>query len=217
MQIARWIAKPTSWGIGAVAVVAIGATVVTAQPRETEKDAVEKARKSGYKSSKGRKLKKIVREVQRMDNVRLGESIKGLDKKMSGTSGRWSFEVDGVEMMVITDERADRMRIIAPIVSAEKLDRDALVMLLEANFDRALDPKYTIWQDVIWATYTHPLSPLTKAQFRSAAKQVAALKNTFGSTYSSMDIVFGGAGIGAGAGSGATDADAGKSEDEDPD
>ena len=38
----------------------------------------------------------------------------------------------------------------------------------------------------------HPLSTLTESDLQSAVKQVAALRTTYGTTYSSMDIVFGG-------------------------
>ena len=128
-----------------------------------------------------------------MDNSRLEVEIKKLSKKVSGGVGNWTFELDSAQITIVTDSRADRMRIVSPIIAVDNLDRNDLLTLLEANFDRALDAKYTIYDDVVWAAYVHPLSPLTKSEFKSAALQVAALRNNYGTSYSSSDVVFGGA------------------------
>ena len=152
----------------------------------------------GTAPSRKRTIKRIRRPVQNMDNKRLDTLIRAMSKKVVGRTGGWTFHVDGVEVSVITDEKADRMRIVAAIASAKSLDRKELLVLLEANFDRALDAKYTVFNDVVWATFVHPLSPLTREEFISAAKQVAALHTTYGTSFSSMSIVFGG-GAAAGA------------------
>jgi hypothetical protein len=138
-----------------------------------------------------KKLMRIHRDVARMDNDRLGQLIHSVGRNVEGGRGQWSFHLDGVELMVVTDEGADRMRIISPVAKADKLSREELATLLEANFDRALDAKYTLWRGLVWAVYTHPLAPLTKYQFSSAARQVAALSQNFGTTYSSSAPVFG--------------------------
>ncbi len=138
------------------------------------------------------KLKRLNRDTVRATNDIFESYIKAKDPAFTGRAGSWSFKVDGIELAVITDERADRMRIIAPVVEVADLDKDVLITMLEANFDRALDAKYSVWRGAVWAVYTHPLSPTTKEQFDSAARQVAQLVRTFGTTYSSLDIVFGG-------------------------
>ena len=63
--------------------------------------------------------------------------------------------------------------------------------MLEANFDRALDAKYSIYQDVVWSVYTHPLGELTVEQFKDALNQVARLSQNFGGSYTSTDWIFG--------------------------
>jgi len=143
------------------------------------------------KRGKTSKLKRLNRDTVRATNDILETYIKAKDARYQGRPGSWTFKVDGVELMVITDERADRMRIISPVVEAKDLDQAVLIAMLQANFDRALDAKYSIYQDAVWAVYTHPLSPTTKEQFDSASRQVAQLVKTFGTTFSSLDIVFG--------------------------
>jgi len=127
-----------------------------------------------------------------MNTKALGALIKKETKNHSGVEGNWTFEQDGVRMTLVTDSNADRMRIVAPILDVDKLDRKDLLTLLEANFDRALDAKYTVYNGAVWSAYVHPLSPLTRAEFVSASKQVAALVNTYGTSYSSTGLVFGG-------------------------
>ena len=51
-----------------------------------------------------------------------------------------------VPMMVLTSEQYDRMRIMA-MVGDESLAKDAdLSFLMQANFDRTLDARYTLLQ-----------------------------------------------------------------------
>jgi hypothetical protein len=95
------------------------------------------------------------------------------------------------ELFVITDEQANRMRIMTPIIEEENLDGNDLKVLLEANFDRALDAKYSLYQGFLWSSFTHPLQELTVEQFKDALKQVATLADRYGDTYSSTDLVFG--------------------------
>ena len=53
--------------------------------------------------------------------------------------------------MVITDENADRMRIIVPVTAAEVVSEDLLVRVMQANFDSALDARYAIAKDTLWS------------------------------------------------------------------
>jgi hypothetical protein len=148
--------------------------------------------KKAKTTKKPRRLAKLQREAPRMTNELMGKHLKSLSgNTLKGQKGQWSFTLNGVAMSVVTDSRADRMRIVSPIVSVDKLDRSDLLNLLEANFDRALDAKYTVFDGTVWAAFVHPLSPLTRGELVSAAKQVAALSNSFGTTFSSLDIVFG--------------------------
>jgi len=105
--------------------------------------------------------------------------------------GKWKVIFMQRELFVITDEPANRMRIMTPIIEEENLDQDDMKVLLEANFDRALDAKYSLYQGFLWSSFTHPLEELTMEQLKDAMKQVATLADRYGDTYSSTDLVFG--------------------------
>lgn len=64
--------------------------------------------------------------------------------------------------------------------------------VLEANFHSALDARYATSDGVLYAAFIHPLSPLTEAEVRSAVAQVASLVRSFGTTYSSGELAYGG-------------------------
>ena len=79
-----------------------------------------------------------------MDNERLGRLIQRIDENAEGQPGFWRAIIAGRAVTVITDENADRMRIISPVVQAEDLDPELMFRLLQANFDTALDARYSI-------------------------------------------------------------------------
>ena len=139
-----------------------------------------------------RKLKRVSRVRVPTTNASLDKYLKGLVTKVKRQGNTWSFTYKGVELMIITDERADRMRVVTQISSAKDLGTDALRFLLEANFDRALDAKYAIFKEMVWGVFVHPLSSLSKNELRSAIAQTARLSQTYGTTFSSSDVVFGG-------------------------
>lgn len=102
------------------------------------------------------------------------------------------FTVAGVRMAFIADEAADRMRLVAPVARVADLEPDQLAKLMDANFHTALDARYATSDGVVYAAYIHPLSPLTSEQLDAAMVQVANLVRTFGGSYSSTDMTFGG-------------------------
>ncbi len=127
-----------------------------------------------------------------MNNECLGALINRLDPDADGQPGLWRLTVREREVLVITDERADRMRIISGVAKADALEPALLFRLMQANFDTALDARYAIAKDVLWAAYIHPLGALGDRQFVSGLAQVVNLVLTFGSTFSSGSLTFGG-------------------------
>lgn len=127
-----------------------------------------------------------------MDNVQLEELLAQKGDSIVGTAGRWQVTFQELPMMVITDETNDRMRIIAAIVEVEKLDERILLDCLAANFHSALDVKYAISNDIMWSIFVHPLSALTEEELNSAIEQVYYAAATFGGTYTSTPLLFGG-------------------------
>lgn len=138
----------------------------------------------------GTELKDKNKESSAMNNQRLGQLIKRLDKNVTGPSGFWTFKVEGQTLQVITDERANRMRIISPIVKSESLNKSQLYRLMQANFDSALDARYSIAKGVVWSAYLHPLASLTNEDFVIAVGQVVNLVKTYGSSFSSGLLIF---------------------------
>lgn len=97
-------------------------------------------------------------------------------------------------LLVMTDQRADRMRIMIPIRSfnTQRVDDLQLALIaLHANYDRALDARYAIQDGVLWSAFIHPLSSLTRRDLASALAQVQTLRINTGSSYSSGALIFG--------------------------
>ncbi len=102
------------------------------------------------------------------------------------------YDLDGVHIYLVTDESANRMRLMAGVIEQAKLKEEDLVVLMEANFDRALDAKYALSNNVLWSVFAHPLRELEKEQAIDALYQVKNLVKNYGGTYTSTDFVFGG-------------------------
>lgn len=127
-----------------------------------------------------------------MTNRKIAELLDRLDVEVQGQDGLWRFLVNDVEVTIITDENADRMRIIAPVAETDELLANEYERVLQANFDSALDARYAIAKSVLWSAFIHPLSPLTDRQFIEGLGQVVNLVTTFGTSYHSGSAVFGG-------------------------
>jgi hypothetical protein len=127
-----------------------------------------------------------------MNNEKLELVLRRVATVLDGTPGYWRVELEGRELLAISDEQHNRMRIISPIIEIDKLDGDTAITVLAANFDRALDAKYAISQDILWSVFMHRLKELTEDQIEDGIHQVVALAQNFGSSYSSSNLIFGG-------------------------
>ncbi|MGB1800755.1 MAG: type III secretion system chaperone [Gammaproteobacteria bacterium] len=125
-----------------------------------------------------------------MNNDKMDEVIRRLDDKAEGENGYWVFKIATLSVTVVTDEKADRMRIIIPIIESEKLDEATLYRVMQANFDSALDARYAIAKNILWSAYIHPLASLNEEQFITAIGQTVNLVSSFGTTYSSGLLSF---------------------------
>ncbi|MGR8919196.1 MAG: type III secretion system chaperone [Gammaproteobacteria bacterium] len=132
-----------------------------------------------------------------MDNARIAAVIERLGIEAVGAAGQWRLVVDGRALMIITDEKHDRMRIMGHVTAAEALDEALLTRTMQANFDTALDARYAIARNTLWSVFVHPLSTLSERDFLLGLGQVVNLANTFGSSYSSGLLSFGGGDSGA--------------------
>jgi len=132
-----------------------------------------------------------------MNNKRLENIIRKIDPDATGQAGHWNLIIANLRISIITDEKADRMRIITPIVETKDIDKAVLYRLLQANFDSALDARYSIAKDIIWSTFIHPLGTLNDKEFLEGLGQVVNLVRTYGSTFSSGALTFRGGDSGA--------------------
>jgi len=125
-----------------------------------------------------------------MNNTGLDRLIRKIGANVSGEPGYWQFDAHDCDMLCITDEVHDRMRVMTPVATMSELSPEQVVACLEANFDRALDARYCLREGVLWGAFIHPLNALTDELFESAVRQVAGVRKNFGDSYSSGELVF---------------------------
>ena len=136
--------------------------------------------------------KKTLEPIIAMNNDKLGALVQRFDPAAKGKPGFWHMTYEGVSVYVITDEEANRMRIVVEIADAGQLEKEHLYRLMQANFDSALDARYAIAQNSVWSTFIHPLGSLSEYDFFSGVAQVITLAKTFGSSFSSGALIFNG-------------------------
>lgn len=130
---------------------------------------------------------------EQMTIERLGKLIAAVDKDVEVLSDEaWRFTVAELPVTVIADATHDRMRVIVPIAEADKMGREILIRVMQANFDTALDARYSIARGVLWSAFIHPLGTLTDDDFLSGIGQTVNLARTFGTTFFSGALTFGG-------------------------
>jgi hypothetical protein len=127
-----------------------------------------------------------------MTTSAIGKLLDSYLTELEGESGFWRGMREDVQIFVLSDESHDRMRIMAPVGELKTLETRVLQMLLEANYDRALDAKYAMRGFELWSVSVHPLATLAPDDFASFLDQVVRLVKNTGSTYASSDLVFGG-------------------------
>jgi len=138
------------------------------------------------------KPKEVAREgtmtIKQMDAI-----IKLLDKQAKSLRlGVWQFTIEKNTVIIVTDTKANRMRIMVPIRPAEGLKLEELQRISQANFDTALDSRYAIAQKLLWSVYIHPLSELYPRQFIKGIGQTVNLALGYGKTYNSGLLTYGG-------------------------
>ncbi|MEM9300761.1 MAG: hypothetical protein AAGE01_01540 [Pseudomonadota bacterium] len=125
--------------------------------------------------------------VDRLDGI-----LRRLDSELRHENANWQLTIQERSILVVADAGANRMRIMTPIIRADALPPETWLRMLQANFDSALDARYAIAQDMLFSVFIHPLGSLTPEFLLSGISQVHGAAETFGTTYSSGAIVFGG-------------------------
>ena len=130
-----------------------------------------------------------------MTTTAIGKLLDSYLSELDGKPGFWRGVRDEVEVFVLSDESHDRMRIMAPIGEVREMHPELLQVLLQANYDRALDARYALRGKELWSVTVHPLATLAPDDFASFLDQVVKLVKNTGSTFASSDLVFGGGSI----------------------
>ncbi len=128
----------------------------------------------------------------RMTGSLLEELIRTVvtDFRIEGTV--MEFKYESTAMACVFDRAQNRMRIVAPVVAVSELTPEEIGIILEANFHTALDGRYATSDGMLYAAYIHPLSMLNEQELHSGLRQVASLVTTFGTSYTSGELIFGG-------------------------
>ena len=183
------IAFAGSWPASAQQPDVAGETGKATDKEVNKKDAPDKEQKKSESQAK----KKPAKPEGSMTLARMETIIRRLDEKAKAPQpGSWQFTISERPVIIVTDVTNNRMRIISPVSKAEGMPPELMKRLMQANFDTALDARYAIARGVIWATFIHPLRALHDRQFISAIGQTVNLAITFGTTFSSGGMSFGG-------------------------
>jgi len=127
-----------------------------------------------------------------MTPKKMTEIIQNFDEDARINANQIAFELREREMLLIFDENADRMRVVSGIMQAGSVPEHIHTRMLQANFDAVLDSRYAIASDIVWSVYIHRLSSLSEDDLKSGIAQTYTAAETFGSTYNSGAMVFGG-------------------------
>ena len=125
-----------------------------------------------------------------MTTTAMGKLLDSYLTDLEGENGFWRGNRDEVPVFVFSDDEHDRMRLMAPIGVVEELDSELLHVLLQANYDRALDARYAMRNKELCAVVVHPLATLATDDLPSLFDQVVMLVKNTGTTFSSTELVF---------------------------
>lgn len=124
-------------------------------------------------------------DMERLDTI-LQEQFDGV----STQPGQWRFAINEISLIVLADPNANRMRVVAPVINAEELTSEQIQKMMLSNFHKALDARYAIANGTVVTTFIHPLSSLQERDLLSALNQVSSLAATFGTNYTSGELLF---------------------------
>ena len=127
---------------------------------------------------------------QEMSLTKLDKILNGISDSIVNTKPQWRFKINQVPFICVADSTHNRMRIISPITNSNRLSEELKTASLTANFHTALDVKYAISDNVLWAVFIHPLEELSKEQVLNAVSQVYYANINFGTSFASTSLVF---------------------------
>jgi len=133
-----------------------------------------------------------INRANAMTQDEMEKAVTDVVKVVENKKGYVVFDYKNVRMALISDVKHDRMRFIAPITRYSELTLEQLHKAMDSNFHKSLDARYAESKDVLYSAYIHPMSPLSKTVLIDALDQVATLALTFGTSYTSGVLSYGG-------------------------
>ncbi|MFX0545678.1 hypothetical protein ACEWPL_009050 [Roseovarius sp. S1116L3] len=127
-----------------------------------------------------------------LSGARLETLVRALDPGAVALGNGWRLSIEGQIVLLVTDSAAGRLRVMVPIRSAGDLSAEELQRMMQANFDTALDGRYAIADGLIWSLFVRPIKGLDKTQLISGLAQVVTLAHSYGASYASGSLMFGG-------------------------
>ena len=127
-----------------------------------------------------------------MNQETLEKIIKAMSISSEGEKGAVRFSYSNVRMVLISDIKHDRMRIISRVAEYKDLQPTQIDAVMESNFHKSLDARYALSDGILYSAYIHPLSDLSENQIKSAVQQVANLALSYGREYTSGMLTYGG-------------------------
>lgn len=121
---------------------------------------------------------------------RMSAIILALDPEARSNQNQLYLTIEDVPLVLVADAASDRMRVMAPIRSADGVAEEDMRRMMQANFDTALDAGYAIAQGRLWAVFIHPFRALEKDQLISGIGPTVNLALTYGNLYTGGALAY---------------------------
>ena len=128
----------------------------------------------------------------KMTGEAMAELVKSFDPEAKAQGNVISFKLQDREMVIVFDEERARMRALTPIAPASLMNEAILLRMAQANYDSVLDARYAIADELVWSVFIHSLDTLQQEELISGIAQVVTAAETFGTSFTSGAMVFGG-------------------------
>jgi hypothetical protein len=128
----------------------------------------------------------------KMTGEAMAELVKSFDPEAMARGNVISFKLQEREVLIVFDEDGGRMRALTPIAPAGLLNEAILLRIAQANYDSVLDVRYAVADELVWSVFIHPLESLQQDELISGIAQLVTAAETFGTSYTSGAMVFGG-------------------------
>ena len=128
----------------------------------------------------------------KMTGAAMTELVKSFDPEAQARGNVISFKLQEREVIIVFDEERARMRALTPIAPASLMNEAILMRMAQANYDAVLDARYAVADELVWSVFIHPLDTLQQEELISGLAQVVTAAETFGSSFTSGAMLFGG-------------------------